>query len=144
MPEKHIRLARLLVTLPAVILAIVPPLADFNSTHAANPLWPAHARLHAVWLVCTTSLVALLALLVLWLHPRELTRRRVDLAAAMLGSVLGGFFIAGAMQGIYGGAFTDPDGIAVQVGSLDANLVGFGVMAVVVAAGVAVARRSAA
>lgn len=141
MADRQLRLARLLVAIPAVILAIVPLLADFNPTHAVNPLWPAHARLHAVWLVFTTSLISLLALLVLYRRGREPTRERVYLAAALLGSVLGGFFLAGATQHLYGGSFTDPNGIATQVGSPDANLVGFSIMAVAVAAGVLVARR---
>ena len=143
MPKSRLELARVLVTIPGVILAIVPPLADFNASHAANPSWPAHARLHTVWLVCTSSSLALLALFLLWSRSRELTRDRVCLAAALLGTVLGGFFVAGATQGLYGGAFTDPNGVAVRIGPLDANLAGFSVMAVILAAGVAVALRSA-
>ena len=141
MPDQHLKRARLLVAIPAVFLAIVPVLADFNPTHAVNPAWPSHARLHAVWGVFSSSLISLLALFVLFRPRREPSRERVYLAAAMLGAVLGGFFLAGATQSVYGGAFTDPNGIPIRVGPLDANLAGFGVMAVVVAAGVLMARR---
>lgn len=139
MPDKRIRIARGLVTATALFLAIVPPLADFNATHAANPSWPAHARLHTVWLVVTNSLLALLALGLLWRRPQQPTRAGVFLATALLGSVLLGFFLAAATQSAYGGAFTDPNGIPFRVGPLDANLVGFAVMALVLAAGVAAA-----
>ena len=144
MPDGPIRVARILVTIPAVFLAVVPALADFNTSHVTNPLWPAHARLHTVWLVCTTSLLSLLALGILWGRREQPHRGVVLLSAAILGSVLLGFFVAGATRSSYGGAFADPNGVAIRFAGLDANLLGFAVMAVMLAAGVAVASRSAA
>ena len=136
--NRRIKYARLLITVPAVFLAIVPPLADFNSTHVANPLWPPHARLHTVWLICTNSSIALLALAVLWARSGLPSRKSVLLAAALTGAILLGFFAAAATQSAYGGALTDSNGIPFRIGPLDANLAAFSALAVivVVAAGV--------
>lgn len=38
MLENRIKLARILVTIPALIVAFVPPVADLNATHVTNPL----------------------------------------------------------------------------------------------------------
>lgn len=123
------KLVRLLLTVPALFLVVGPPIADLNATHVANPDWPAHARLHTVWLICTNSVIALLALGLLWGRPQQLTRTRVLLAVALLGSVLLGFFVAAATQSAYGGALTDPNGIPFKILGLDANLFGFSILA---------------
>ena len=141
MPEKRIKIARILVTMPALFLAIGPPLADFNATHATNPLWPGHARLHMVWLVCTNSLIALLALAVLWRAPQQPKSAPILLAAARVGAVLLGFFVAAATQGAYAGTLTDPNGIPFHIGPLDANLAAFSVCAALLAVGVVLGRK---
>lgn len=123
--------ARMLVTLPALFLALGPPVADLNATHVANPLWPGHARLHTMWLISSNSLVMIVALGLLWSGPP--VRRTVLLASALVGAVLLGFFIAAGTQSLYGGTLTDPNGIPFQVGPLDANLAGFGFLAGVLA-----------
>jgi len=121
--------ARMLVTLPALFLALGPPIADLNATHVANPLWAGHARLHTMWLISTNSLVMIVALRLLWSGPP--VRRTVLLASVLVGAVVLGFFIAAATQSLYGGTLTDPNGIPFRVGPLDANLAGFGFLAVV-------------
>ena len=136
MQDRRIRIARVLVTIPALFLAIAPPLADLNATHVGNPLWSAHARLHTVWLICTNSLISLLALVILWRGAQQPARGAVLLASALVGAVLLGFFVAAATQSMYGGALTDPNGIPFQVGPLDANLAGFSVLAVLLAVAV--------
>ena len=137
MQDRRIRIARVLVTIPALFLAIAPPLADLNATHVGNPLWSAHARLHTVW-------VGLLALGILWRGAQQPARGAVLLASALVGAVLLGFFVAAATQSMYGGALTDPNGIPFQVGPLDANLAGFSVLAVLLAVAVGAVWRPAA
>ena len=89
MNDKSIKLARLLVTGPALFLAVVPPLVDFNSTHVTNPLWTGHARLHTVWLLTTNSIIAVLALGLMW---RELKVSSIRAGAILTAAPLAGFF----------------------------------------------------
>ena len=40
--EKKQSTGKLLMTLATLIYGFIPPFADFNHTHAANPLWPGY------------------------------------------------------------------------------------------------------
>ena len=139
MTVTRIKIARLLVTIPAVFLAVVPPLVDLNATHALNPLWPGHARLHSVWLLATTSLIALMALVVLW---RNFNVSSVRLGALLVGAPLLGFFVAALTQSAYGGAFTDPNGVPFRLGPLDANLAVFSLWGALIALALFLVRRT--
>ena len=59
--------AKILITLVAVATGIGPMRADFNRTHATNPLWPPHARFHVVWQVLTQTGVSMFILYFLWI-----------------------------------------------------------------------------
>jgi len=56
----------LLISLVAIATAIGPMRADFNATHATNPLWTPHARFHVVWQVLSQAGVSILILYLLW------------------------------------------------------------------------------
>ena len=58
--------AKILITLVAVMTGVGPMRADFNRTHATNPLWPPHARFHVVWQVLAQTGVSLFILYFLW------------------------------------------------------------------------------
>jgi hypothetical protein len=139
--ERRIVIARILVTIPALFIAVGPPIADLNETHVLNPEWIGHARLHTVWLLSTNSLVAVLALALLWRLPLDSPRDSVLAGAALVGSVLLGFFVAAATQSAYGGSLTDPNGIAVTAGPIDANLAAFSLLSCLVVAAVFQVRR---
>ena len=98
-------ISTLLVSLVAVMIMIGPAVADFNATHATNPLWTPHARFHVVWQVFTNSTVAALSLYLLWV---------VDAfwLAAFLNTVwFGSFFLTLAVMSRFDGALADVNGI---------------------------------
>ena len=50
--DSHL-LAKILLTIATLGYGLVTIKADFNATHATNPLWTPHARFHVVWQVLT-------------------------------------------------------------------------------------------
>ena len=66
MPDLTRLLASLLISLVALATAVGPMRADFNATHATNPLWTPHARFHMVWQVLSQAGVSILILYLLW------------------------------------------------------------------------------
>lgn len=102
-------IAQILLTLATIVYGFVPMLADFNATHATNPVWPPHARFHVVWQVLGFAGIAVIALFLIWGGPPE--TGRLYLAAALGGAALLGFFGAMASRGMYGGAMYDTNGI---------------------------------
>ena len=61
--------AKIIISVIAVALAIGPMTADFNKTHATNPLWTPHARFHVVWQVLSHTGMSIIALYLLWGAP---------------------------------------------------------------------------
>ncbi|MDM8349506.1 hypothetical protein P8H27_11430 [Pseudomonas sp. sp1636] len=55
-------LAKLIITLGALLYGLGVPLLEINSTHVFNPSWEAHARLHEARQLATNSALALLSL----------------------------------------------------------------------------------
>ncbi|ABS61752.1 hypothetical protein Plav_0129 [Parvibaculum lavamentivorans DS-1] len=103
-------LPRLLFSLVAFMISAGPIFADFNKTHATNPLWTPHARFHVVWQVLSQTGISLVILYLLWSPAADyLTHIWV---AAILNYVWGASFYATlATMPIYGGALKDTNGI---------------------------------
>ena len=98
-------ISSLLVSAVAVMIMIGPAVADFNATHATNPLWTPHARFHVVWQVFTNSTVAALSLYLLWVAD-------AFWLAAFLNTVwFGSFFLTLAVMSRFEGALADVNGI---------------------------------
>ncbi len=101
---------RLLFSLVAVMIFVGPIFADFNKTHATNPLWTPHARFHVVWQVLSQSGVSLVILWLLWTDAADYTTH--IWVAAILNYVWGASFYATlASMPLYGGALKDVNGI---------------------------------
>ena len=84
--------AKLLLTLLTLGYSAATALADFNKTHATNPLWTGHARFHVVWQVLSYNLIGLLMLVLLWAPgPSEVAR--VWLVWAVAACVYASFFM---------------------------------------------------
>ena len=100
-------LGRLMMSIGTVVAGFVPLLVDLSPTHVLNPAWPAHARLHEVWLLATGSLLALVTLYFIWFN-RERPRFGIAMGAVLGSVLLGGFFVASATSSLYGGILVDP------------------------------------
>jgi hypothetical protein len=134
-----IRLAQLLLTLTA--LEFFGPIArDINATHALNPDWVGHARLHLIWLLAFMGLSGVVNLWLIWFR-RPFDLRNLWLSVAWQACNLGGFWVAVVLAPAYGGAVTMPD-THVKVLGLDENVVAFTVLSALLLASAATLRRA--
>ena len=120
-----------LISLVAIMIMIGPMVADFNRTHATNPLWTPHARFHVVWQVFTNSTLAVLTLYFIWAMGNLL------LGALMNYIWIATFFATLAVMPMFEGALTDENGIKPivwrfgdKVVKVDTNLFGACMMTV--------------
>lgn len=101
---------RVLCSLVAIAISIGPMFADFNKTHATNPLWTPHARFHVVWQVLSQAGVSLVILYLLW-SPSPVYLTHIWLAV-LLNYVWGAsFYTTLASMPLFGGALKDENGI---------------------------------
>ena len=129
--------ARILLTIMAIMLCIGPAKADFNSTHATNPAWPGHARFHVVWQVVTNSSNTLVMLFLIWV-PVVQYDLQLKLVVCLIAILLGSFYVTLACMKIFEGSLSDPNGIKPFVFKLpgrtvkvDTNLFGFTLLSLV-------------
>jgi hypothetical protein len=119
-----------------------PILRDYHPSHAFNPDWVGHARVHLVWLLGFMFLSGLANLYLIWLR-RPFDVRNLWLSAGWQGCNLGGFWIAYALAPRYGGAISVPH-VHTQVLGIDENVFAFGVLSAVLVSAVALLWRAAA
>lgn len=143
----HILLARVLLTLTTAGWALGTVLADFNKTHATNPLWTPHARFHVVWQISSYVGFGLLALALIW-WPGPMALERLYLAAAMSAIVYAAFFAALAAMPVYGGKAYDDNGyrpfkapIPIVSKTWDANITVFSIQLLLLAGGIVAVTR---
>jgi hypothetical protein len=108
-----------------------PIVRDFNSSHALNPSWVGHARVHLVWLLGFMLLSGLANLYLVWLR-RPFEVRNLWLSAGWQCCNLGGFWIAYLLVPVYGGLITVP-GEHMKVFGWDENVFVFAVLSVLMA-----------
>ena len=106
--DSHL-LARILLTIATLGYGLVTIKADFNATHATNPLWTPHARFHVVWQVLSYAGVGLIALGLIWIGGPQETER-LYLAGGLGLAMYGGFFAAMFSRPVYGGVLYDDNG----------------------------------
>lgn len=103
-------LPRIVFSVVATMIAVGPMFADFNKTHATNPLWPPHARFHVVWQVLCQAGVSSIILFLLWFKsPSYLLH--IYLAAALIYVWGASFYATLATMKLYDGALKDVNGI---------------------------------
>jgi hypothetical protein len=138
MERGAVRTVRVLLTLTSFEF-FGPILRDYSPSHAFNPTWTGHARVHLVWLLGFMFLSGLANLWLVWLRrPRDV--RDLWLSTLWQGCNLGGFWIAYALSSRYGGQITVP-GIHTQILGIDENVFVFAVLTAMLAvAAIALAR----
>ena len=138
-------IARVLLTLNALGYSLGPAIADFNRTHATNPLWTPHARFHVVWQVMSYLGVGLISLALIWTAGPAF---KLWLAVALAVAVYAGFFATVFAMPRFGGSVADPNGVppikTVQLAGkavgLDTNVTVFCVQVALLLAAVALIR----
>ena len=114
-------LDNILLTISIVLYAIAVPWLEINDTHVFNPEWVAHARLHEVWQLITNSSLGAIALWLTWMSADG--RGKASVIALL---ITGGFLVAYAIQGSYGGSMVHPDGTEKTVLGINVGVMGFG------------------
>ena len=117
-------LAQLILTLVTLGFSAIPMRADFNKTHATNPLWTPHARFHVVWQVSSFVGIAGVALALIW-WPGERAIERLWLAMSLAGAIYSGFFVALFCMKLYGGSEYDPNGYPPKYWTIFGRRIGF-------------------
>lgn len=107
-----------------------PALRDSGASHALNPDWVGHARVHLVWLLGFMVLSGIANLYFIWFRRPVVESLR--LSALWQSCNLGGFWIAIVFNPVYEGAIVMP-GIHTHVFGIDENVFAFGVLTSVMA-----------
>lgn len=134
-PETRLWLVRIGLTLAALEF-FGPALRDFHPSHAFNPDWVGHARVHLVWLLGFMLFSGAVNIYLIWFR-RPFDVRDLWLSATWQACNLGGFWVAYLLAPIYEGAITVP-GIHTHIMGFDENVFVFCVLSLVLVAAVAV------
>ena len=106
-----------------------PIVRDYSPSHALNPTWVGHARLHLVWLLGFMFLSGLANVYLIWFR-RPLEIRNLRLSMLWQGCNLGGFWISYYLAPSYGGVITMPD-THVHILGFDENVFVFTILTAV-------------
>src|SRR5690242_20064730 len=75
-------IGKMLISLAAILTAVVPFFADLNDSHLFSPQWSPHARFHGAVSLGMTTMLSSLALWLLW-RPSPDQDAAVTAAAAI-------------------------------------------------------------
>ena len=126
-----VRIVQVLLTITSLEF-FGPILRDYSPSHAFNPTWVGHARVHLVWLLGFMFFSGLANLYLIWFRrPREV--RNLWLSVLWQACNLGGFWVAYVLAPSYQGQITVP-GIHTHILGYDENVFVFSVLTVVLIA----------
>lgn len=98
-------IARLLLTLVAIVTCVGAFIADWNVSHIYNPHWPPHAKFHNGQTMAMGVLLGLATLFFTWRRSGE--KRTNVLAATLFGGIY--WWTQAAANFFPGVAWTDPE-----------------------------------
>lgn len=123
-----------LISAGIAMYGIIPLAPDLGSTHAKNPKWPPHARFHVVSQVLTTSLIAVVAMVLVWI-PSDSAQANFNLAVVLSACVIGPFFLSGHYWSkMYQGAL-ETEELETKKRKIDGNQIVFGGAGILVLVG---------
>ena len=125
MTDTRTRAIQIALTLTALEF-FGPTIRDAGASHALNPEWVGHARVHLVWLLGFMFLSGIVNLVLIW------KKRDLVMSAIWQSCNLGGFWIAYLLSDAYEGAITVP-GIHTQVFGIDENVFAFSIFSIIMA-----------
>jgi len=115
-------IGKLLISLAAILTAVIPYLADWNDSHLFSPQWSPHARFHGAVSVGMTTILSSVALWLLWRRSPD-EDAAVTVAAVIPIAYWGPFFLAPFVPGT---AVEDPGHRLVRIAGVPSNLMGAG------------------
>ena len=110
-----------IITFSILLYAIAVPFLEINDTHVFNPDWTPHVRIHEVWQLITNSTIGVLCLWLVWV------KKEIKISALLSMLVTGGFLLAFASKGFYGGSMKYLDGSEKTLFGINIGIVGFGI-----------------
>lgn len=137
--KQTIRTVQVLLTIVALEF-FGPIVRDFSPSHALNPTWVGHARVHLVWLLGFMLFSGIANLWLIWFR-RPFERRNLWLSVMWQGCNLGGFWVAYFLVDVYGGLITVPE-THMHILGYDENVFVFTVLSLILIAAVFVLRRA--
>jgi hypothetical protein len=133
-----IRVAQVLLTIVSFEF-FGPIVRDYSPSHAFNPTWVGHARVHLVWLLAFMGFSGLANLWLVWFR-RPFAVQNLWLSVVWQCCNLGGFWVAYALVDSYEGLITIPD-THIHIFGWDENVFAFAVLSVVMAVTIALLAR---
>jgi hypothetical protein len=118
-------IGKILISIAAILTAVVPFLADWNDSHIFSEQWSPHARFHGVVSTGMTTILSSIAMWLLWRRSRD-HDAGVTVAAAIPIAYWGPFFLAPLVPGT---AIEDPGHRLTRIGGVPSNLLGAGAAA---------------
>ena len=139
--RSSVRIVQVLLTI-ASLEFFGPIVRDYSDSHALNPTWVGHARVHLVWLLGFMFFSGVANIYLIWFRrPRE--TRNLWLSVLWQGCNLGGFWVAYVLAPSYQGEITVP-GIHTHIFGYDENVFVFSILTVVLVAASLLLRAAAA
>lgn len=135
---RRTRLVQVLLTIVALEF-FGPIVRDFGPSHALNPTWVGHARVHLVWLLGFMFLSGLANIWLIWFR-RPFEVRNLWLSTLWQGCNLGGFWVAYLLVDVYGGLMTLPE-THVHIFGYDENVFVFTILSILLAAAIIALRK---
>jgi hypothetical protein len=106
----HQLIARVLLATFCGLQGTATAAIDLSRTHAKHPAWPGHARFHVVWQTANVLVLSVFEIALISMSG-PLATYRFDIAAALAGAPILGFFMALFTRRLYGATLSDPGGM---------------------------------